>query len=74
MERVAGAALTAEKGLMNCLILRSSDGKTFEVGSDCVRRAGDDSILQAVRKQKRLQPKKRLHVTEAWPSDMAVPY
>lgn len=34
-------------GIMFCFVIKSRDGKTFEVGSDCVARTGDAGLIKS---------------------------
>ena len=47
-------------GILNHFLIKSADGKTFLVGSDCVRKTGDAGLINAVkRKAARVKEAKR---------------
>jgi len=44
-----GCCAYCSQGIMECWIIRSADGKTFEVGCDCVGKAGDAGLKAQAR-------------------------
>ena len=47
-------------GILHEFFLKSKDGKTFKVGSDCIERAGDKGILQQYRSSPEYRNAQRL--------------
>lgn len=43
-----GVCAYCGQGIMDCYTIRSADGKTFEVGCDCVKRSGDAGMKKVV--------------------------
>lgn len=46
------------QGIANVFVIRSADGRTFEVGCDCVAKVGDAKLVKAVNAEVRKAAKK----------------
>lgn len=46
-------------GIIECLVIKSADDRTFIVGSDCVRKTGDAGIIKAFRTSPEYRAKQR---------------
>lgn len=48
-----GTCQFCSQGIAECWIIRSSDGKTFDVGCECVRKTGDAGLRKSMAPHKR---------------------
>lgn len=48
--QVGGSCDYCYTGIINTFYFKSADGKTFKVGSDCVKKAGDAGMVKSVKR------------------------
>lgn len=51
--QVGGSCDYCATGIVNMFWLESADGKTFKVGSDCIKKAGDKGLMKVVAEAER---------------------